>query len=47
MTNRHVRAAPVDETEAAMGFVLEHDCADGCPRLTEAEIHDSYTTPSD
>ena len=46
MTNRHVKAAPVDETEAAMGFVLEHDSADGTPHITEVQTHDSYTTPS-
>ena len=41
------KAAPVDETEAAIIY-LDNDCANCCSRLTEAEIqHDLYTTPSD
>jgi len=42
-----IKAAPIDETEAAMDFVLEHDCANGCSRLTEAEFwYDLYTSPT-
>ena len=46
MSDYTMKAAPVDETEAAMDFFLEHDCANGCSRLTEAEIQHALYTPT-
>ncbi len=46
MIRRHKQeAAPVDETEAAMIY-LDNDCANGCSRLTEAEIQHALYTPT-
>ena len=47
MTSRHIRAAPADETEAAMIY-LDNDYTNCNSRFTKTEVpYASYTTPSD